>query len=388
MCASAGEIVRGDELDSRLAPRVPAGYDLRLQVARARTIANLWRDAVAAAHPDPAYLHEVDGEWREVTLGRGGRAPSTSSRTACSRSASGRATSFALLARTSLEWALFDFALGARRRGRRPDLREQLAARRAVRARALGGGRRARRGRRAAREGRRRRRGTCISFAELDALRERGRAYAAEHPGALDERADSIDEDDLFTFIYTSGTTGPPKACMIRHRNYYAMVQKGDEMEDRLTRARRRDAALPPARAQLRPAAAPVGGVHRLHDRVPARPAARRRPSCRACGRRSSRACRASTRRSTPPSSRSSRSRPASKRKLDRLGARRRLPRLEAAAGEAAGAARARAAAPARRPARLREGEGSASAAACASRTPAARRSRATSPSSSTRSTS
>nr|MBA3842328.1 long-chain fatty acid--CoA ligase [Actinomycetota bacterium] len=47
--------------------------------------------------------------------------------------------------------------------------------------------------------------------------------------------ADSIEEDDLFTFIYTSGTTGPPKACMIRHRNYYAMVQKGDEMDDRLT---------------------------------------------------------------------------------------------------------------------------------------------------------
>jgi long-chain acyl-CoA synthetase len=74
-----------------------------------------------------------------------------------------------------------------------------------------------------------------ISFAELGELRERGRAFAAENPGALDERADSIEEDDLFTFIYTSGTTGPPKACMIRHRNYYAMVAKADEMEHRLT---------------------------------------------------------------------------------------------------------------------------------------------------------
>ena len=74
-----------------------------------------------------------------------------------------------------------------------------------------------------------------ISFAELDELREEGRAFAAENPGALDERADSIDEDDLFTFIYTSGTTGPPKACMIRHRNYYSMVAKADEMEHRLT---------------------------------------------------------------------------------------------------------------------------------------------------------
>src|SRR5262249_55081547 len=74
-----------------------------------------------------------------------------------------------------------------------------------------------------------------LSFDELDALRERGRAFAAEHPGALEERAESIGEDELFTFIYTSGTTGPPKACMIRNRNYFAMVQKGDEMDERLT---------------------------------------------------------------------------------------------------------------------------------------------------------
>ena len=73
-----------------------------------------------------------------------------------------------------------------------------------------------------------------IGFDELDALRARGREWAVDHPGELAARADSIDEDDLFTFIYTSGTTGPPKACMIRHRNYYAMVQKSDEMEDRL----------------------------------------------------------------------------------------------------------------------------------------------------------
>src|SRR5262249_17748332 len=76
-----------------------------------------------------------------------------------------------------------------------------------------------------------------FTYADLDALRAHGREFAAAHPDALHERADSIDEDDLFTFIYTSGTTGPPKACMIRHRNYYAMVQKGDELEERLTRA-------------------------------------------------------------------------------------------------------------------------------------------------------
>jgi long-chain acyl-CoA synthetase len=32
-----------------------------------KTIANLWRNAMAEGRQDPAYLHEVDGEWREVT---------------------------------------------------------------------------------------------------------------------------------------------------------------------------------------------------------------------------------------------------------------------------------------------------------------------------------
>jgi long-chain acyl-CoA synthetase len=63
-----------------------------------------------------------------------------------------------------------------------------------------------------------------LSFSDLDALRTRGREFAAEHPTALAEAEAAVHEDDLFTFIYTSGTTGPPKACMIRHRNYYVMA--------------------------------------------------------------------------------------------------------------------------------------------------------------------
>ena len=71
-----------------------------------------------------------------------------------------------------------------------------------------------------------------LTFADLPALEEEGRAYRDARPGALDEAVAAIDEDDLFTFIYTSGTTGPPKGCMIRHRNYYAMVATVDDLPD------------------------------------------------------------------------------------------------------------------------------------------------------------
>src|SRR5690242_4001625 len=52
----------------RIRARVPgsSGYRWR-DLGRARTIANLWRDAVVAGHQDPAYLQQVDGEWREVS---------------------------------------------------------------------------------------------------------------------------------------------------------------------------------------------------------------------------------------------------------------------------------------------------------------------------------
>ncbi|MFL5953053.1 MAG: AMP-dependent synthetase/ligase [Gaiellaceae bacterium] len=198
---------------------------------RPRTIANLWRDAVAARHEDPAYLQEVGGEWREVGWAQ---AEETVDELANGLLALGiqKGDAFAILGRTSLEWALFDFALACVGAVVAPiyansserDVQYLLRHSDVV-------------GVLVEDDEQRRKVGSIdhvISFDEFDELRERGRAFAAEHPAALDERADSIGEDDLFTFIYTSGTTGPPKACMIRHRNYYAMVQKGDEMEERL----------------------------------------------------------------------------------------------------------------------------------------------------------
>jgi long-chain acyl-CoA synthetase len=195
-----------------------------------RTIANLWRDAVAAGHPDPAYLHQVDGEWVDVTWAEAARAVDELANGLLALGVE-RGDAFALLARTNLEWALFDFALALVGAVGAPiyasssprDVRYVLEHSEAVgvlvedddqRAKVAGADVT-----------------HIISFGELDALRERGRGHAASHPNELNARADSIGEDDLFTFIYTSGTTGPPKACMIRHRNYYAMVQKGDEVE-------------------------------------------------------------------------------------------------------------------------------------------------------------
>ena len=141
----------------------------------------------------------------------------------------------------------------------------------------------------------------------LDELRARGIASTRESsPDALDQARAQIGDDDLFTFIYTSGTTGPPKACMILNRNYYDMVGRIDEIESLLP-PDRRHAPVPAARAQLRAAHAPARSAPRIHDRVPARPAAASARSCPKCGRRSSRPCRACSRRCTrrcPPTSR------------------------------------------------------------------------------------
>ena len=71
-----------------------------------------------------------------------------------------------------------------------------------------------------------------LSLERLEELEGRGRAHRENHPDALREAEGQIGEDDLYTFIYTSGTTGAPKACMVRHRNYYSMAATVDLLED------------------------------------------------------------------------------------------------------------------------------------------------------------
>jgi long-chain acyl-CoA synthetase len=199
-----------------------------------RTIASLWLAGARENRSGAAYLHEVDGEWRAVSWAEAALAVDELANGLLALGVQ-KGEAFGLLARTSLEWALFDFALALVGAVGAPvyasssardvqyllehsDAVGVLAEDDAQRAKVEGIGLR-----------------YVLTFADLDALRADGRAFAAARPNALAERVASIDEDDLFTFIYTSGTTGPPKACMIRHRNYYAMVQKGDELEERLS---------------------------------------------------------------------------------------------------------------------------------------------------------
>jgi long-chain acyl-CoA synthetase len=192
------------------------------------TIGRLWLDAVAAERTNPAYLVERDGTWEEVSW--------HDAAVAVDELANGllalgvrKGDAFGILAQTNLEWALFDFALGlvgavgaaiyansapkdceyildhAEAVGVLVEDEKQLAKLTEYRKRNP-------------------RLTHVLTFAELDDLRARGRDYRAANPGALERAVAGVGPDDLFTYIYTSGTTGPPKACMIRHRNYHAMV--------------------------------------------------------------------------------------------------------------------------------------------------------------------
>ena len=287
------------------------------------------------------------------------RRPSTSSRTACSRSACARATPSRSSRSTRLEWALFDFALAlvgavgaAIYANSSPhdcvyviehsDAVGVLAEDEAQRAKLEG----------VEVE-------HVLTFADLEALRERGRAFAAEHPDALAQAEAAVGEDDLFTFIYTSGTTGPPKACMITHRNYYAMAAIIDALDNFVGEGDTMLLYLPLAHnfGRLMHLSAPYAGytVAFLPDPLRTRRGAAGRPPDGAAERaaRVREGARGRRRRSS----------------TDQTGLRRRIVDWALAVGrdvserKAAGRpipSRARRAAPARRPARLLEGEGTA----------------------------
>jgi long-chain acyl-CoA synthetase len=201
-----------------------------------RTVAKLWRDAVAAGRANPAYLVEDDRAWREVSWAEADARIREYANGLLARGVR-KGDTFGILAQNSLDWALVDFALAqigavvvpiyassaardvgyllahSESVGVVCEDAEQLAKVESV-------------------SGETPNLEHVLTYHDLDGLAAHGRDYAAAHPDALDAAAGAIDEDDLYTIIYTSGTTGPPKGCMIAHRNYYAMASVIDELDE------------------------------------------------------------------------------------------------------------------------------------------------------------
>ena len=203
-------------------------------VSTDRTIARLWRDAVAQERAGAAYLVQHGDHWHEVSWAEAAERVENLANGLLARGVR-KGEAFATLARTTLDWALFDFALAqvgavgapvyasnspkdvayvldhsesvgvlcedAAQVAKVEEVRSSLPRLRHV-----------------------------LTFDDLPSLEAEGAAFKVEHPAALDDAVAAIGEDDLFTFIYTSGTTGPPKGCMISHRNYYAMASVIDHL--------------------------------------------------------------------------------------------------------------------------------------------------------------
>jgi long-chain acyl-CoA synthetase len=197
-----------------------------------RTIVRLWRDAVSAERTGTAYLAEAEpGRWREVSWNEAARTVDELANGLLSRGI-GKGDAFGIVSRTRLEWTLFDFALalvGGITAPVYPESSANEAAYVLRHSEAVG----------ALVEDEKQLTKIeplglphVLTPQDLDGLRADGVAFAREHPEALDQAADAIGEDDLYTYIYTSGTTGPPKGCMIRHRNYYAMTSSIERIED------------------------------------------------------------------------------------------------------------------------------------------------------------
>ncbi len=199
-----------------------------------RTIERLWRDAIAADRQTPAYLIQDGDDWNPLSWAEANERVEGYANGLLALGVR-KGDAFSILATSRVEWSLFDFALGSigaigaaiyansspkdagyilehsesvgvlceddTQRAKVEEVRGEISRLQHV-----------------------------LTFADLDDLAASGRAYAAEHPDALREAREAIEENDLFTYIYTSGTTGPPKGCMISHLNYYAMVAVVDDL--------------------------------------------------------------------------------------------------------------------------------------------------------------
>ncbi|MDM0047052.1 AMP-binding protein [Variovorax dokdonensis] len=67
----------------------------------------------------------------------------------------------------------------------------------------------------------------------LEQLRERGRAFDAQHPDHFERCVASVQSDDVGVILYTSGTTGRPKGVCQTHASFIA-AGRGGVQSDRL----------------------------------------------------------------------------------------------------------------------------------------------------------
>jgi long-chain acyl-CoA synthetase len=206
--------------------------------ARPRTVAALWLSAQGEPRDRPAYLVEqADARsWQPMSWPEAGKRVAELANGLLALGLA-KGDAFGILGSTRVEWILFDYALAMTGGVTVPiyptsaagDCAHALAHVDAVGVlaedeRQLAGIERLRPDLPTLEH--------VLSFADLDELAARGRDFAATHPHALEDATAAIDEDDLYTFMYTSGTTGRPKACMIRHRNAYELVDIVAEVDD------------------------------------------------------------------------------------------------------------------------------------------------------------
>ena len=200
-----------------------------------RTIARLWRDAVAQKRAGTAYLVQHDDHWHAVTWAEAAERVENMANGLLARGVR-KGDAFATLARTTLEWALFDFALAQVGAVGAPvyansspqDVAYVLDHSESVGVLCEDDAQAAKVEDERASLPRLRH---VLTFDDLPALeaegaRLQGRASDRSRRGRRGRSTRTISS----RFIYTSGTTGPPKGCMISHRNYYAMASVIDHL--------------------------------------------------------------------------------------------------------------------------------------------------------------